>query len=90
MLVVLGLSAGLADGSFAAPAATGSSTPQSQLYPDFTGLFETLSTNGPIDRHGTFFKSLGTNGRSCGSCRRLDDIACPLRQGPLPDRHRES
>jgi len=68
MLVVLGLAAGFANGSLAAPAAPGSSTPQSQLFPDFTGLFATLSTNGPVDRHGTFFKSLGTNGRSCGSC----------------------
>ncbi len=69
MLVVLGLSAALIDGSFAAPATAGpGAAPQSQAFPDFTGLFETLSTTGRIDRHGTFFQSLGTNGRSCGSC----------------------
>lgn len=35
---------------------------------DATGLMGTYKTDGPIDMHGEFFTSLGTNGRSCGTC----------------------
>jgi hypothetical protein len=35
---------------------------------DASGVIRTLSVNGPIDRHGAFFQSLGTNGRSCATC----------------------
>ena len=33
-----------------------------------TGAAQTLSRTGPIDTTNPFFQSLGTNGRSCGSC----------------------
>lgn len=36
--------------------------------PDPHGLMGTLKIDGPIDRTGPFFQSLGTNGRSCGTC----------------------
>ena len=35
---------------------------------DATGSIGNYSTNGNIDTTGPFFQSLGTNGRSCGSC----------------------
>lgn len=39
--------------------------------PNDSGLLETYTANGQaIDLNGTFFQSLGTNGRSCGSCHR--------------------
>jgi cytochrome c peroxidase len=39
-----------------------------ESFPDATGIITTRSTNGPIDSHGAFFQSLGTNGRSCATC----------------------
>jgi hypothetical protein len=36
--------------------------------PDPTGFVATVSTTGGIDRGNPFFRSLGTNGRSCASC----------------------
>jgi hypothetical protein len=36
--------------------------------PDPHGLMGTLRIDGPIDRSGPFFQSLGTNGRSCATC----------------------
>src|SRR6516165_10848677 len=40
-------------------------------FPNGSGLLETYNANGkPIDLTGPFFQSLGTNGRSCGSCHR--------------------
>jgi cytochrome c peroxidase len=40
------------------------------LFPfiDHTGLVSTYNSNGPIDETGVFFQSLGTNGRTCGTC----------------------
>lgn len=40
------------------------------LFPflDLTGFSSTDSTTGSIDVSGPFFQSLGTNGRSCGTC----------------------
>lgn len=35
---------------------------------DPTGQIATVSTNGSIDLGNAFFQSLGTNGRSCGTC----------------------
>jgi cytochrome c peroxidase len=45
------------------------------LFPflDFTGLSATNSTTGSIDLSGPFFQSLGTNGRSCGTCHAPSD-----------------
>lgn len=36
--------------------------------PDASGEIATLSTNGSVDFENPFFQSLGTNGRSCGTC----------------------
>jgi cytochrome c peroxidase len=35
---------------------------------DATGLLRTINHAGAIDRNNAFFQSIGTNGRSCGSC----------------------
>jgi hypothetical protein len=45
------------------------------LFPflDPTGLISTYNTAGPIDQSGPFFQSLGTNGRSCGTCHLASD-----------------
>ncbi|HLJ18127.1 MAG TPA: hypothetical protein VKV15_26780 [Bryobacteraceae bacterium] len=52
-------------------AASGQSLPNLFPFPNATGLLETYNTaNAPIDLTGPFFQSLGTNGRSCGSCHR--------------------
>ncbi len=38
------------------------------MTPDASGQVATISTTGVIDQSNPFFQSLGTNGRSCGSC----------------------
>jgi len=45
------------------------------LFPflDFTGFSATNSTTGSVDLSGPFFQSLGTNGRSCGTCHAPGD-----------------
>ena len=40
---------------------------------DPTGQIGTISTNGSIDLGNAFFQSLGTNGRSCGTCHLQSD-----------------
>ena len=49
----------------------------SNLFPflDPTGLVSTYNANGPIDESSknAFFQSLGTNGRSCGTCHLASD-----------------
>lgn len=69
MAAALCFSAALAGASFAGPR-SGGGRPASEFesFPDPTGVFETLSTTGRVDRHGAFFQSLGTNGRTCGTC----------------------
>jgi cytochrome c peroxidase len=42
-------------------------------FPDPTGVVRTFSRNDDIDLTGPFFQSLGTNGRSCGSCHQPSD-----------------
>ena len=43
--------------------------PNGSLFLNPNGASQTISTNGKgIDMTGPFFQSLGTNGRSCGSC----------------------
>jgi cytochrome c peroxidase len=37
-------------------------------FPNATGFAATYSTTGTLDLSNPFFKSLGTNGRSCGTC----------------------
>ncbi|MFZ1919013.1 MAG: hypothetical protein WAU58_15675 [Terriglobales bacterium] len=45
------------------------------LFPflDFTGFSGTYSNTGSVDLTGPFFQSLGTNGRSCGTCHAPGD-----------------
>lgn len=45
------------------------------LFPffDFTGFSATNSTTGSLDLSGPFFQSLGTNGRTCGTCHEPSD-----------------
>lgn len=53
------------------PFANAQSLPNLFPFPNRSGLLETYNSNGkPIDLTGPFFQSLGTNGRSCGSCHR--------------------
>lgn len=42
--------------------------PNPLLTPDARGILSTYSTAGGIDINNPFFQSLGTNGRSCGTC----------------------
>jgi len=42
-------------------------------FPNPTGLAATFSTTGSVDLQGPFFQSLGTNGRSCGTCHQASD-----------------
>jgi hypothetical protein len=52
-------------------AATGQSLPNLFPFPNAAGVLETYSAGGkPIDLSGPFFQSLGSNGRSCGTCHR--------------------
>ena len=48
--------------------------PNGMLFPNPDGLSQTYSANGGgIDLTGPFFQSLGTNGRSCGTCHQPSD-----------------
>ena len=48
--------------------------PNGTLFPNPGGASQTYSTvGGGIDQTGPFFQSLGTNGRSCGSCHQPSD-----------------
>ena len=42
-------------------------------FPDPTGVVRTFSTGHDDDKPNAFFQSLGTNGRSCGSCHQASD-----------------
>jgi len=54
-----------------APLANGQSLPNLFPFPNAAGVLETYNANGGnIDLTGPFFQSLGTNGRSCGTCHR--------------------
>jgi cytochrome c peroxidase len=49
----------------------GQSLPNLFPFPNDAGILATYNAGGgPIDLAGPFFQSLGTNGRSCGSCHR--------------------
>jgi cytochrome c peroxidase len=49
------------------------SLPNVLHFPNPTGYAATFSTTGTVDLTGPFFQSLGTNGRSCGSCHQPSD-----------------
>src|SRR6185312_3958229 len=50
-----------------------SNAPNLQAFRNSTGELKTFSSNGSIDLSNAFFQSLGTNGRSCGSCHQPSD-----------------
>ena len=48
--------------------------PNGRVFPNPGGASQTFSTiGGGIDQTGPFFQSLGTNGRSCGTCHQPSD-----------------
>jgi len=48
--------------------------PNGTFFPNPGGASQTCSTTGGgIDQTGPFFQSLGTNGRTCGSCHQPSD-----------------
>ena len=51
----------------------GSSFFSTLTFPDATGLVQVFNQNGGFDFTGPFFQSLGTNGRSCGTCHQPSD-----------------
>ena len=61
--------------AFSAPLEAGERThlPNMLPFPNPGGLAATYSTEGSIDLTGPFFQSLGTNGRSCGTCHQASD-----------------
>jgi len=62
---------GLMVGALSCLALNAQSLPNLFPFPNASGFLETYTTTlKPIDLSGTFFQSLGTNGRSCGSCHR--------------------
>ena len=42
-------------------------------FPNANGVLRTFNLNGDIDLSGPFFQSIGTNGRSCGTCHQPGD-----------------
>ena len=64
-VLLLVSSSGIADGP--------TFLPNMLPFPNATGLAATFSTAGNVDLQGPFFQSLGTNGRSCGSCHQPGD-----------------
>ena len=56
--------------ALALTSAAGDGTPNLQAFVDPSGVVRTFSTAGGIDLSNPFFASLGTNGRSCGTCHR--------------------
>lgn len=56
-----------------AAVATGVTIANLTPYADDTGTAKTYSTQGALHLDNAFFQSLGTNGRSCGSCHQPAD-----------------
>ena len=67
-MALLCLSTLLADASFADPPLGGPPPAAQAVFLDPAGVLQILSGTGRIDRRGAFFQSLGTNGRTCGTC----------------------
>src|SRR5258706_3877606 len=44
-----------------------------QPFTDSTGSVLTITTNASFDSDNPFFRTLGTNGRSCGTCHQASD-----------------
>jgi cytochrome c peroxidase len=53
--------------------ATAATVDNLQPAADPSGTVATYSTNGALDLGNPFFQSLGTNGRSCGSCHLIEN-----------------
>ena len=77
--------------AMAAPAVAGEPTrlPNMTPFPNPMGLAATFSSVGSIDLTGPFFQSLGSNGRSCGSCHQASD-GWTVTPAHLRDRFEES
>jgi cytochrome c peroxidase len=69
-VIVCALVAALA---IAAKALADGNGPNMFGFADPTGIFRTYIVNGTVDFDNPFFQSLGTNGRSCGSCHQPAD-----------------
>lgn len=67
----------------------GSHLPNPLFSPDSSGVLSTFSTAGGVDPNNPFFQSLGTNGRSCGSCHVSTD-SWSITPEHLRERFRES
>jgi cytochrome c peroxidase len=65
--------AGLFAVSAAGHAGEAAFVPNVLLFPNPTGFAATYSVTGKIPLNGPFFQSLGSNGRSCGSCHQPGD-----------------
>jgi len=63
-----GISACIATLAVAASAPAHGNAPNLFAFADPSGSFRTVDVDGAIDLDSLFFESLGTNGRSCGSC----------------------
>jgi cytochrome c peroxidase len=64
----LWLGIGMPSSSYAAPP-----TPEQFLFPNASGIAQTLHTSGVIDITNPFFMPLGSNGRSCDTCHRASE-----------------
>jgi cytochrome c peroxidase len=69
----VGVSACLAILAAAAAAPANGNARNMFVFADPSGSVRTFNTDGAIDRDSLFFQSLGTNGRSCGSCHEAAD-----------------
>lgn len=66
--------AGTARGQFAPRSSSQTFVPNGTSFINLGGASQTYSTvAGGIDLTGPFFQSMGTNGRSCGSCHQPSD-----------------
>ena len=62
------LAAAMLTGLWPALASSAGGRANPEFLPDLTGAIENYSDSGTIATTGAFFESLGTNGRSCGTC----------------------
>jgi cytochrome c peroxidase len=70
---VIGVVACAATLAIAASAPAHGNAPNTSAFADPTGTFRTYDVDGAIDLDNLFFQSLGTNGRSCGTCHDAAD-----------------
>ena len=59
------------------------------VFPDPTGVLASVNVNGRTDKHGVFFQSLGTNGRSCSTCH-VADQAMSISPPQIRDRYEQT